>query len=322
MPQDDTAVCTVYKGRMCVAEQQHHRILLLLPPPPPTSIPSPAARRRRINLLRAPSRRIYTLQLCGISTCRRPTPQLRRASTQSLPNRHPRPRSRLHPRHTRRPSPPTHPHINHLLHLRLRRRSPTPLLPRSRAAAEAAHPRRSAYHPLRPHHPQTRPQRPRQPVNKAHVDQTRKAAQDRVRLHVTDPDEAERIISQGVRYRIVNVWRPLNGRVESAPLAFAAALSVDNEHDLVAVEHRYPHRTGETMAVKYNPNQRWMYLSGMENDERLLLKCSDSLAAAQAEAGQGDGIAERVPHSAFWDPRTREGAKPRESIEVRALVIG
>ncbi|KAH3017042.1 hypothetical protein KXW60_007268 [Aspergillus fumigatus] len=166
------------------------------------------------------------------------------------------------------------------------------------------------------------PAAPRQPVNRAHVDQTRKAAQDRVRLHVSDPAEAERIISQGVRYRIVNVWRPLNGRVESSPLAFAAAPSVDNENDLVAVEHRYPHRTGETMAVKYNPNQRWMYLSGMENEERLLLKCSDSLAAAAAEAGQGGAIAERVPHSAFSDPRTREGAKPRESIEVRALVIG
>ncbi|GIJ87920.1 hypothetical protein Asppvi_006833 [Aspergillus pseudoviridinutans] len=166
-------------------------------------------------------------------------------------------------------------------------------------------------HTIRKQHPDA----PRQPVNVAHVDQTRKAAQDRVRLHVTDPQEAERILSQGVRYRIVNVWRPLNGRVESAPLAFAAAPSVDNENDLVAVEHRYPHRTGETMAVKYNPNQRWMYLSGMENEERLLLKCSDSLAAAGGE------VAERVPHSAFWDPRTREDARPRESIEVRALVI-
>lgn len=158
------------------------------------------------------------------------------------------------------------------------------------------------------------PSAPRQPVNRAHVDQTRKAAADRVRLHV-EPNEAQRILSEGVRYRIVNVWRPLNGRVESSPLAFAAAPSVDNENDLVAVEHRYPHRTGEIMAVKYNPNQRWMYLSGMENEERLLLKCSDSHA-------EGKGIAERVPHSAFWDPRTREGAKPRESIEVRALVVG
>jgi hypothetical protein len=160
------------------------------------------------------------------------------------------------------------------------------------------------------------PAAPRQPVNKAHVDQTRKAAEDHVRLHV-EPNEADRILSQGIRYRIINVWRPINGTVESSPLTFASAPSVDNENDLVAVEHRYPHRTGETMLVKHNPNQRWMYLSGMENEERLLLKCSDSLVAAGEK-----GIAERVPHSAFWDPRTREGGKPRESIEVRALVVG
>ena len=30
----------------------------------------------------------------------------------------------------------------------------------------------------------------------------------------------------------------------------------------------------------------------------------------------------RVPHTAFVDPRTPEGAPGRESIEVRALVFG
>ncbi|PLB38467.1 putative methyltransferase [Aspergillus candidus] len=172
----------------------------------------------------------------------------------------------------------------------------------------------------------------RKPVQRAHVDQTAKAAAERVRLHVEDKEEAERIVQGGMRYRIVNVWRPLNGPVESAPLAFADAGSVfdtssssssagpevgpadeGGEGDLVAVEHRYPHRTGETLQVKFNPNQRWMYLSGMEDHERLLLQCSDS---------EGDGVGKRVPHTAFWDPRTVEGAKPRESIEVRALVLG
>lgn len=188
----------------------------------------------------------------------------------------------------------------------------------------------------------------RRPVQRAHVDQTAKAAAERVRLHVEDKAEAERIVNGGMRYRIVNVWRPLNGAVESAPLAFADAGSVfdpplssslsssssssggstttpaaageagkgklrEEEADLVAVEHRYPHRTGETLQVRFNPRQRWMYLSGMENHERLLLQCSDS------EEG---GVGRRVPHTAFWDPRTVEGAKPRESIEVRALVLG
>ena len=48
----------------------------------------------------------------------------------------------------------------------------------------------------------------------------------------------------------------------------------------------------------------------MENNERLFLECFDS------EKGG------RVPHTAFVDPRTPEGARHRESIEVRALVFG
>lgn len=155
------------------------------------------------------------------------------------------------------------------------------------------------------------PNADRQPVNRAHVDQTAKAAADRVRLHVPNAEEAERLL-QG-RYRIVNVWRPINGAVVSSPLAFASAQSV-HQDDLVPVEHRYPDRTGETMGVKFNAGQKWLYWSGMDNGERLLLKCSDT------ERRPGIGL--RVPHSAFLDPRTPQGAKGRESIEVRALVFG
>lgn len=149
----------------------------------------------------------------------------------------------------------------------------------------------------------------RQPVNRAHSDQTDNATQMRVRLHVEDPEEAEKLLKG--RYRIINVWRPLNGVVQSSPLAVASAASV-NDDDLVPVQHRYPTRTGETVGVKYNPGQKWKYWSGMDNDERLLLKCSDNQP----------GVGKRCPHSAFTDPRTPAGAKPRESIEVRALVFG
>jgi hypothetical protein len=156
---------------------------------------------------------------------------------------------------------------------------------------------------------------PRQPVTRAHVDQTPNAAASRVRLHVPDPAEAEKLL-QG-RYRIVNVWRPLTGPVQSAPLAFASATSVDGA-DLVAIQHRYPDRVGETMGVQFNEGQRWYYWSGMTVDERLLLKCSDSEALRES----GGGIGQWVPHTAFWDSRTPAGAKGRESIEVRALVFG
>lgn len=153
------------------------------------------------------------------------------------------------------------------------------------------------------------PNATRQPVTRAHVDQTPRAAAERVRLHVEDPAEAAEL-ARG-RYRIINVWKPLNGPVQCSPLAFARADSVDPD-DLVPIEHRYPHRTGETMGVKFNPRQRWMYLSGVRDDERLLLKCSDTQ----------DGVGKWVPHTAFVDERSPEGGRPRESIEVRALVFG
>jgi len=151
------------------------------------------------------------------------------------------------------------------------------------------------------------PDAPRAPVTRVHVDQTAVSTAWRVKLH--NADDAEELLKG--RYRIINVWRPINGPVQAHPLGFASADSVE-DNDLVPVEHRYPHRTGETAGVRHNKSQKFYYLSGMQNDESLFLKCDDS----------NDGVGQRVPHTAFVDPRTPEGAKGRESIEVRALVYG
>ncbi|KAF2475501.1 uncharacterized protein BDR25DRAFT_301139 [Lindgomyces ingoldianus] len=153
------------------------------------------------------------------------------------------------------------------------------------------------------------PNAERAPVVRVHIDQTPASAAARVRHHL--PDEAEKLL-QG-RYRIINVWRPLNGPVMAHPLAVADSATV-NDADLIGVEHRYPDRTGETAAVQYNPEQKWYYWSGMTNQERLLLKCFDS--------DETVGAWGRVPHTAFVHPNTPEGAIGRESIEVRALVFG
>ena len=145
----------------------------------------------------------------------------------------------------------------------------------------------------------------RSPVNRTHIDQTPYSAKQRVNHHL--PEEAGKLL-QG-RYWIINVWRPLNGAVESFPLAFADSATVPDA-DMVGVEHRYPDRTGETAAIKYNKDHRWYYWSGVKDDERILLQCFDS-------ANPGN----RAPHSAFEDPRSTTESKPRESIEVRALVF-
>lgn len=153
------------------------------------------------------------------------------------------------------------------------------------------------------------PRAERQPVNQVHADQTERSAESRVRKHVLDPKLAEKYLRE--RYRIINVWRPINGAVESSPLAFASATTTEEE-DFITIQHRYPSFNGEIMGVKYNPKTEWKFCAGVDNNERILLKCFDNQ----------DGVAKRVPHTAFVDPNTPLEAKPRESIEVRALVFG
>ncbi len=167
----------------------------------------------------------------------------------------------------------------------------------------------------------TSPTATRQPVFRVHIDQTASSTAQRVRRHASSPAEAASLL-QSQRYRIINVWRPLNARpVESFPLAFASSSTV-SDSDVVPVEHRYSTTgyVGQTAAIRHNPYQEWYYLSGMTGDERILLECFDSEAGRQG--GDGEVKGGRVPHTAFEDPRTREGAEGRESIEVRALVFG
>ncbi|RHZ67308.1 uncharacterized protein CDV56_103728 [Aspergillus thermomutatus] len=150
----------------------------------------------------------------------------------------------------------------------------------------------------------------RRPLLTVHADQTAHATVATIHRYIGRQDEVESLLRG--RYRIINLWKPINGAVESCPLAFASGSSVDPA-DLVPIELRFPDEVSESVGVRYNAEQRWMYWSGMSNDECLLLKCSDSLA---------DVPAVQVPHSAFIDPRSPPGAKTRESIEIRALVFG
>ncbi|KAI1329253.1 methyltransferase-like protein [Xylariaceae sp. FL0255] len=155
----------------------------------------------------------------------------------------------------------------------------------------------------------------RSAVKIVHIDQTAYSTAKRVTRHMGE--DAEKLM-QG-RYRIINVWRPLNkGPVESEPLAFASSKSLD-QSDVIPVEHRYPEGyIGQTAAIAYSPEQKWRYLSGMTGDERLLLECFDSEALKEGSTVDGG----RAAHTAFDHPLTKPDAEGRESIEVRALVFG
>jgi hypothetical protein len=164
-------------------------------------------------------------------------------------------------------------------------------------------------HTVRRHIPGTYDDRigPRQPVARIHVDHTVASGPQRVRDFL--PDEADELLRG--RVQIINLWRPIRGPVRDFPLAICDASTVGID-DLVAAEHIYRHRVGETYQVLYNPAHRWFYVPEMRTDEALLLKCFDSAT---------DGTARFAPHTAFVDPTTPADAPPRHSIEVRTLVF-
>ena len=148
---------------------------------------------------------------------------------------------------------------------------------------------------------------PRQPVPRVHVDHTEKSGPQRVRDFFGD--EADELLRG--RVQVINLWRPIRGPLQDAPLAVCDARSVAPE-DLVPADLVYRDRVGETYGVTYNPEHRWYYVPDMQPDEALLLKCYDSAT---------DGRARFAPHTAFEDPTAPVNKLPRESIEIRTLVF-
>ncbi len=150
----------------------------------------------------------------------------------------------------------------------------------------------------------------RGPASRVHVDYTVKSGPQRVK-DILGEDEAARLAAAGARIIQINVWRPIRGPVERSPLAIADASSVLPE-ELIATDQIFPDRVGEIYNLAHAPAQRWYYAPRMTKDEVLLIKGWDSL---------DDGRARFTPHSAFELPDTDETRPPRESIEVRTLVI-
>jgi len=147
----------------------------------------------------------------------------------------------------------------------------------------------------------------RTPVRVAHCDYTIASGPQRVR-DLLPPEEADRVLRH--RFAIINIWQPLKGPVQEAPLAVCDARTVPPP-DLVGTDMKFPDRTGETYALAYGPAHRWYYFPLMRAHEAVFMKTYDSAT---------DGRARFAPHSAFDDPSTPPDAPRRESIETRMLL--
>ena len=156
----------------------------------------------------------------------------------------------------------------------------------------------------------------RAPADQVHNDYTERSGPKR-KLEILAA--AGRSDLAGRHIAFVNLWRPIVGPVYDQPLAVCDARSVAAsdlvnteilhfmEDDLVEPRHR-----GDVHSVLYNPAHRWYYVQAMQPQEFLLLKCFDSRL---------DGRARFMPHSAFENPACPRDFVPRESIEVRTLVV-
>lgn len=150
----------------------------------------------------------------------------------------------------------------------------------------------------------------KEPVKRVHNDFTVASGPRRARDELAARGlDAERLLKG--RYAIVNLWRPIKGPVRECPLAVCDGASIASK-DWVATDLVYPDRVGETYSVAFNPGHRWFYFPDMAADEALLIKVYDSA---------DDGRVRFAAHTAFDLPGTPPDAEPRESIEVRALVL-
>jgi len=122
-------------------------------------------------------------------------------------------------------------------------------------------------------------------------------------------EDAEKL-KQG-HFQIINLWRPLVDPVQSWPLAFCDARSVDDT-DMVDAERRAPNHTGEISLATHNPKHKWFYYSDMNPDEVLIFKTFDS---------DNGGRVPYAIHTAIDISERFPDAVPRESIETRAFVF-
>jgi hypothetical protein len=136
-----------------------------------------------------------------------------------------------------------------------------------------------------------------------------------------DPKQVEQILLGKRRFVFANVWKSIDKQapVLQHPLACMDAESLEKEQ-LRTFSIYYEDRVGENYFVTNQATQRWFYYPQMTHNEAILLKQWDS-SGDFASNKTSKCVSTFSAHSAFIDPNSPHDAPPRESIEVRCVVI-
>jgi len=148
------------------------------------------------------------------------------------------------------------------------------------------------------------PHATRKPARNVHSDYS----EDGARQRLIDLLGAKRAEEWGKgRHAFVNVWRPVEHPINSAPLGFVRPSSIDQE-DWILLDLIYPERRGQIMELVGNENHEWVYLSRMAPEEVAVFNIYDN-------QGRPSGA-----HSALAMVEDPTVTTPRKSIESRTLV--
>ena len=108
-------------------------------------------------------------------------------------------------------------------------------------------------------------------------------------------------------YGFVNVWRPVEHVIETAPLGFVRPRSVDAE-DWITLGLIYPDRLGQIMGLAANPNHDWIFKSKMTPNDVAIFNIFDNQGRAS------------IGHSALDVVKAPLTDVPRKSVESRTLI--
>lgn len=144
----------------------------------------------------------------------------------------------------------------------------------------------------------------RKPARNVHSDYSPEGAQKRLRDLLGEENAKE---WEKGHYAFINVWRPVQNPINSAPLGFVRPRSVQSR-DWITLQLIYPDRTGQIMGLVANENHEWVYRSKMTPDEIAVFNIYDNQGLAS------------IAHSALDMTEDSTIQTPRMSIESRTLV--
>ncbi|MEM1075762.1 MAG: CmcJ/NvfI family oxidoreductase [Pseudomonadota bacterium] len=148
------------------------------------------------------------------------------------------------------------------------------------------------------------PNSERKPARNVHSDYSSEGAKNRLVDILGETRAAE--WARG-HYAFINVWRPVDAPINSAPLGFVRPSSVPDD-DWILIDLIYPERKGHIMGLVANPSHEWLYRSRMTPDEVAVFNIYDSAGAPS------------IAHSALDMAEDPSATVPRKSIESRTLI--